>query len=256
MRWPWQKHESVDQDAAQREFEAAFWSTRSRARLLTFVPGDPGNNAVTKLGGVPWWPRNRERPRCPEFGHLMAFVAQYRLADLPELNGDPGLLSFHYCQECQWDALMSYGWIDLRNRSYAVTCLDPHLDEGPDDRGTVAEPIFAAHSVTFEDHYETPTPEDWPATLTAGARRLRKKHFPPNGEPPVCVDGCKLGGWPAWDQSAEWPEYAPGERMFFVAQLDHQLGTQSGWGGGGHAFLFVAPRGTPDRRGELVIQVT
>jgi hypothetical protein len=186
----------------------------------------------------------------------MAFVFQVRLADLSELVADPGLLSFHYCQECQWNAEMSYGWIDQRNRGYDVSVLDPDADKGPDNRGIVAEPLFAGHTAVFEETYETPLFEDWPATLSAGARRLRRKQFSPNPEHPLCSDGCKLGGWPAWDQSAEWPEYAPGERMLFIAQLDHRLGTQSGWGGGGHALLFVAPPGAPDRRGELVIQVT
>jgi hypothetical protein len=67
----------------------------------------------------------------------------------------------------------------------------------------------------------------------------------------------KIGGWTAWDQSSQRPTCDHhGRRMELVAQIDQEVGADTYWGGGGHAFLFAYPPGCGHRRAELVIQTT
>lgn len=54
-------------------------------RLLKDSLGDPGPIAITKIGGIPFWPRGLDRPTC-SLGHRMAFLTQIRLGDVPGWN--------------------------------------------------------------------------------------------------------------------------------------------------------------------------
>src|SRR5579859_3772357 len=95
----------------------ARWTTELRQRaLLTermiLDPGDPGPLPVTKVGGSPWWPSGEARPRCRRSGHLLSFIAQIVLSDDSQLSPDEGLLSFHYCVECEREGFMSFGAAD------------------------------------------------------------------------------------------------------------------------------------------------
>lgn len=198
------------------------------------------------------------RPRCPR-NHSMAFMAQVLLSDVPELTGNAGLLSFHYCVGCQDAGDMSFGASDTSNRGYSVVMFTD-LDRVGDGLGQTVPSPLPSHSVSFSDVIEVPAMEDLaeeelgalPPDYPAGDDDFDEQVWPGV----VHVARSKLGGWPHWQQSAEWPECVHGSRMVFVGQLDFELGENAGLAGGGYAYLFVCPSSCPVRCGELVIQTT
>ncbi|HUR39373.1 MAG TPA: DUF1963 domain-containing protein, partial [Planctomycetota bacterium] len=88
-------------------------------RKMLLKPGDPGPLPVTKVGGVPWWPEGQARPQCWQ-GHRLAFMAQVALDDVAQLAPDPGLLSFHYCDECAHLGTVSFGGENEDRRCHDV----------------------------------------------------------------------------------------------------------------------------------------
>jgi hypothetical protein len=221
---------------------------------LTPDAGTPSQG--TRLGGVPWWPATEERPRCPS-GHLMAFIGQFRMADGPASAKDPGLLSFHYCQECAHAGGMSFGHGDADNRGYEVRLFGRPSTE-TDGQGIVAPSPIQSASVRLSCVEEIPHDADIdPAML--------EKLPLPEGEDQwderswgglTHVMRSKLGGWPSWQQDSDWPQCREGRRMNFVAQIDYAVGCDAPWANGGYAYLFVCPDTCRVRHGELSIQTT
>ncbi len=239
------------------------WLTAIAARCretarMDLAAGDPGPMPVTKLAGVPWWPRGVDRPRC-SVGHPMCFYAQVRLRDVPGLEtGSDVLLSLHYCVVCMRDTRMSFGFGDRENRGYAVTLFDD-LSAVVDGLPSFEPEPMRASSVTLTRIVETPglgdfgtlgegIPDDWwiggdlSEDLGYGFKHVQRS---------------KLGGWPTWAQDAERPECPACGELIFVAQLDWSpCGIDWPWSGGGYGYLFVCQERCERRHGELLIQTT
>ncbi len=117
-------------------------------RRLILLAGDLGMIPVTKIGGAPWWPQGVQRPKCG-WGHNMSFVCQILLKDVPGLNpDDPGMLSFHYCQQCMYEGTASDGWVNseqgndrdpAEQDSYDLRIFENWSRCPPDALGVVAE---------------------------------------------------------------------------------------------------------------------
>lgn len=189
----------------------------------------------------------------------MAFMAQVLLSDVPELPGDAGLISFHYCVECQDAGNMSFGANDANNRGYSVVLFED-LGRSCDGLGQTVPSPLPNHSVAFSEVLEVPAIEELseddldtlPRDYPAGEDDFDEQVWPGV----VHVARSKLGGWPHWHQSPDWPVCGHGARMVFAGQLDWDLGQNAAWGGGGYAYLFVCPSSCLQRAGELVIQTT
>lgn len=238
-------------------FIVALLRLQKPARRIILENGDAGQRPVTKIGGVPWWPQNIMRPTC-SWGHLMEFMAQVRLNDVPEIGkSDMGLLSFHYCTQCSYDGAMSFGFRDAENRGYDVRMFELPEKMKTDEKGTVTETTLAASKVTLSDYQEVPSIEDMPAELS---QIIPGDYFQGGDYEENVYRGlihrplAKLGGWPSWPQSAEWPKTQNG-KMIFVCQLDAVLGERTVWATG-CAMLFVSISSTGARAGELCIQTT
>jgi uncharacterized protein YwqG len=189
----------------------------------------------------------------------MAFQAQVRLADLPSAGGDTGLLSFHYCQQCSEDGRMSFGRSDRENRGYAVTLFEDI--SAPHDGGArSAESWLPAASVSFSETREIPCIEDlWALSCTVPedfAASATSDFDESIGPGCIHVFRSKVGGWPSWQQTPEYPECGEGRRMMFVAQLDCELGKSSAWALGGYAYLFACSSACSRREADLIIQTT
>jgi hypothetical protein len=189
----------------------------------------------------------------------MSFIAQVLLADVPTLeNHSDRILSFHYCDECPKEGKMSFGWGGPNPESYDVTIHPTAIETQIDGLGLLAESIVDAHSVSFRNVEEVPgytdtcelltkRPEDYPG---------RKDDFDEEIYPGLkSVARSKLGGWPTWVQSAQWPRDKPQEWLAFVLQLDWQLCPRTPWCDGGYAYLFVKPAKGGGLQGEFVLQV-
>lgn len=233
---------------------------RTRRLVLTPVltPGDARPTPVTKVGGAPWWPRDRPRPVC-DLGHGMAFTAQVRLSDVPGLADETGLLSFHYCLSCTHEGRMSFGRTDAENRGYAVTLLE-NIEAPPDGLGLATPGCLPEMRVAFSDADEVLGIEDASALgleLPPDLFSEGEDDFDEDvGRGLVHVARSKLGGWPHWQQFPEWPTCREGRRMKFVMQLDYELGEESPWAGGGYAYLFVCGRECGQREADLVVQTS
>jgi hypothetical protein len=187
----------------------------------------------------------------------MAFLAQVRLSDVPALAHDCGLLSFHYCLACADAGRMSFGRSDVRHRGYAVTLFEDSAFV-PDALGVIVRGCLPAAMASFSDVDEVPGLED--------ARALDLE-LPPDlfsegaddwdeniGLGLVHVARSKVGGWPHWQQTPEWPTCHEGRRMTFGMQIDYDLGAKSPWAGGGYAYVFLCGTECRDREADLVVQ--
>lgn len=186
----------------------------------------------------------------------MAFMAQVRLSDVPMLADGGGLLSFHYCLSCTYDGRMSFGRSDDENRGYAVTLFENADDASPDGLGIVSPGCLPEMRVAFADANEVLGQEDaWALDLELPCEG--EDDFDENlGLGLIHVARSKLGGWPHWQQSPEWPTCREGRRMTFVMQIDYEVGEASPWAGGGYAYLFVCGRECNHREADLVLQDT
>ncbi|MCH8923289.1 MAG: DUF1963 domain-containing protein [Planctomycetes bacterium] len=218
---------------------------------LILSGGDPGQVPVTKLSGAPWWPRGVPRPTCVD-GHLMAFIAQIRLDEVPGFDPRPTLISFHYCDQCTYDGKMPWGWEeDGRQRRYNVAVFSAADIKSVDGLGMVTESSVRPQSATSEPGMEVAGLEDiwkmFPETAVPGGA--------PDPDSLMHEESSKLGGWPSWVQHPTIPEDEVGNEMEFVGQLDMHSCPDSAWACG-YAYLFVSQLDEDDPQAELVIQTT
>ena len=205
----------------------------------------------------------------------MSFIAQVRLSEVPELGpNDPGLLSFHYCQECSYEGRMAWGWSNAGGPAedigrYDVTIFTNWQSTEPDGLGVVAEDVLGARIVRLSDRLETPSmddardmselsglidhaEEDDILFMLQDPYEFDIDQFPDLVHMPVS----KLGGWPSWVQYPEVPRDDPNEPLVFVAQLSPMTDDDRETWCCGQLFLFVHPAAYQDRRAKMLIQVT
>ncbi len=222
-------------------------------RVMMLTAGEPGQAFTTKIGGVPWWPAGKPRPHCSH-GHPMSFLGQIRLSDVPGLPTDSKqLLSFHYCMQCVYDGEMPFGWdisggdgksdMSFGNATgYDLTLFDAAESDQPDGLETIAEDIYGAYTVEFEDRDDPPymgeeisIPElpdvpEWERPTYIGYL-LKGKNVDSDDDNyddeedtlgSFTNEGWqrfKLGGWPEWCQSSDWPRLHPDEEVLFLGQF-------------------------------------
>ena len=240
-------------------FRQALLEYKTLTREMVPSQGDPGAEPVTKISGVPWWPASLPRPTC-EHGHLMAFMSQVLLSDVPALSGMRNtLMSFHYCETCMVEGKMSHGWDDSSgNRGYEVAILSETDKRVADGLGIVTESPVKPMSVMFREVVEVPMPDDldiiWdcPDDYPQGADDFDENICPGV----VNVAKPKVGGWPRWVQNCAWPPQADDERVGFVCQLDWMTCQEAAWCLGGYAYLLVKIRDGQPTGGELALQST
>jgi uncharacterized protein YwqG len=235
---------SVSMMSSSNKFVRKMEEYQRPTREMLVSLGDPGCKPITKISGVPWWPAGVERPTCSK-GHLMSFMGQFLLSDVPNFESHTdSLVSFHYCQECSYDGTMSFGWDDTENKSgYDISILTSVSSKKSDNLGTVAEVVIKPYSVTLQKVMEIPgisdlldiCPEDLPEEYPQGEDDLDEKVFPGL----IHVSKRKLGGWPSWVQDAYPPAIADNEQLHFLGQLDWWLCDRATWASGGYAYLFI-----------------
>lgn len=220
-------------------------------QILSLRPGDVGPKPVTKFSGSPWWPAGTKRPQCVN-GHLMAFIAQVRIDEVPGFDQPPTLLSFHYCEECALGGNMAWGWSDKgkQERYRITTFIDLECDV--DNLGIVAPAPIAAQLVSSQGATDGMNIFDiwrrFPSTAKPGGLRTVLPLL-------AHEDRAKLGGWPSWAQETQRPKDDMDNKMDFVAQLDGPVSRGCAWETG-YAYLFATNYPDEPSEGELVIQTT
>src|SRR5690348_4120854 len=69
--------------------------------IFTFSRQEPADRMATRIGGLPYWPRERPWPICKECRRPLVFAAQLDFRDPRGRSTVPGDgLTFHDCYSC------------------------------------------------------------------------------------------------------------------------------------------------------------
>ena len=226
---------------------------------MKFYAGNGAKSLDTKIGGVPWWPANVERPKCKQ-GHYMSFISQINLKDWPDNQNRVGVVSFHYCIQCQHDGDMAFGWYYDQNKNYDIRVFSD-ISVAPDELGAMGLNV-PEQTPAFEAIIEIPDVNDLPQEIASILPDEFFEFIPPDYDEFSIIQsdyvwhnlkhvhGSKVGGYPTWVQDSEWPLGANGQNMKFLTQLDSIVGEIASWANG-TAFLFI----DEDENGNLVAEM-
>lgn len=153
------------------------------ADVFVFGRGEPARRDVTKIGGLPYWPRSRPWPRDAA-GEPLTFVAQFCFADSRDIVGRlPGdvLLLFAAKEDLRQDVeegALAVEWMPLGE----ATLME--AEEVPQGANTWEVPAFygAIHRS-----------RDYPGSEGHFSRYNRPERL-------AVLDGTKIGGVPPWIQ--------------------------------------------------------
>jgi hypothetical protein len=220
----------------------------SLARIPFFAVCADTDGAVTdsKFSGIPWLNRAEQWPKCKNCDKEMQLLLQLNLKSLPAeaMIAGTGFMQLFYCTNvnphCEVDC-GSWFWND---RAMLVRIITPE-----DESAAVPAPL----SLPFS---ESPVVNAFPAKVIrrwdAGVPELPRVEELigyveiPEDEQTDLYDaedaqtyagpegGDKLGGWPCWIQSVEYPDCRQcGKPMKVVFQIDSDVNLPYMWGDGG-----------------------
>ena len=254
-------------DEARRAF-APWRGQHARPAWRPVTELGEGDVAASRFGGRPALRPGEPWPACAACGRPQTLFLQLDLDALPEGAGEfgGGLLQFFYCVECEqdgrgepWRAFSDMHLFRRPGPPGDLVIGDP--DEATDDWEPV-EPLSVRHVTAWKPVEDLPAVAEaegirveWAAQSGRGSGDARLHRvtwsdggitFESSGRPSEVIDvvgrpagGDKLGGWPAWVQSPQWPDCPKcGGRMRLLFQLgsNYNLDFMFGDAGTGHAF--------------------
>ena len=146
--------------------------------------GEPVNRAVTKIGGLPYWPLDRPWPSRTD-GNPLTFVAQFNFVDSMDITGPlPGDLLVIFA-----DSEAECGYIEGSETHLAWFSLDQRftLVEHAPETDWPIDPCYATLYRTV----------DYPDVDSDIFEAYSSPYLFP------CLEGTKVGGAPRWIQNAE-----------------------------------------------------
>ncbi len=195
--------------------------------------GDAALNG-SKYSGLPLLQVGEGWPECAACGAAQQLFLQLSIATLPEgaqalLGLNTGMLQMFYCTVCEAEG---ESWAPFAP-SHLLRIIDDRIGAEapalPEEFHTRGETYFPAKTITgwapFEDFPNLEEDIDLP--------ELSDEEFDAYyvSEPYLNADGDKLGGWPAWVQSEEYPQCPECDtRMHAIYQLDSNDGVPWMWG--------------------------
>jgi hypothetical protein len=222
---------ALSEEALRREFGR-----------IAFVPRtEPGqrDGAKSHFAGRPWLARGEAWPRCGECDSAMQLFLQLDLDALPD-GGPPqrsgGLAQLFYCtndqQDCEVDG---QGWAAFSPISLARV-VDPTANGAVAARDLAPGKPFAPRTILgWDQRPDLPNMDELEAlgaVLNDEVEGLLE-----NAELPLQQD--KLGGWPAWVQSVEYPPCPEcGAEMELLFQLESEEGLPYMFGDSGNGHLM------------------
>lgn len=152
---------------------------REPTDVFVLANGEPTDRRVTKIGGVPFWPRKQEWPMTDD-GQPMRFLAQFCFADSGFIFQHlPGQLLSIFCSPSGYQAdKLQFHWLGPRETDLVQ----------PEDIpvSTDLTPVFGVLHRSY-DYAELPD----------SMSRYRRSHLL------YRIQGTKIGGLPSWIQSEE-----------------------------------------------------
>lgn len=219
------------------QFAVAFRRAHARPAWRPDTDG-PAGHATNWFGGVPLRRRGEPWPVCGSCRKPMQFFVQLDLAALPAACAVPqrsGLLQVYYCSaddgECAtWQPFSGTARIEVVPATGDLVAM-----RGP------TEPLAQTAFAGWQPFADPPHPEDFAAlgleldydfaNKTVGVR-CSNPPFVADGfaidqniaeRIAISATGDKLGGWPYWVQSSEYPSCPVcGVAMALVLQIDSE----------------------------------
>lgn len=182
--------------------------------------GDP-DGPLSKMGGRPWLPEGTEWPACPNCHEPMQLLLQLDTSSLPaeapDLGG--GLIQLFYCTTleplCAVDCEAFYPF----SRAVLARRLDPAVPGATPGGEPVQRPLPARAIRGWEALVDIPHWDE-----------LEQEEIEISEDEEEAIDslelpapGDKLGGWPFWVQSIDYPQCPEcGHTMRLVFQIDSE----------------------------------
>jgi len=216
---------------------AALLRPHLRAAFVPQVKAGGATGPVTKIAGEPWLPAGAEWPVCPNCKRPMQLILQLDLETLPAGAGahGKGLAQLFYCLSsdplCEVDCEAFFAF----SKSCVARLVDGHAP------GKDAEPRETPNALRPKRIVGWKAAEDLPNTEELDELGVSAEYDGPlwkalqAAQRPLPKD--KLGGWPCWSQSPEYPscpECKAPMRLLFQIDSDDAVGCSWGDGGCGH----------------------
>lgn len=228
---------------------------RARHARPAWRPVTEERRGESQFGGVPRLAAGEPWPRCQACGQPMHLFVQLAMAALPAgfARRGAGLLQLFYCSR---DDGSCETWRPFSGAHVARLLDAPATDAIPPAGLT---PLPARAIVGWRELVDYPHPEDHGelglfyvydftrnrVTIHCDDPPLELREVPSDeaAETIACAEpGDKLGGWPHWVQSAEYPACPDcGQRMELVLQLDSEDQVDHMFGDGGCGHLTQCP---------------
>lgn len=214
-------------------------------RTTWFPVVKDGDGAVSdsKFSGKPVLKQGESWPVCPNCNKQMQLFVQLNLSDIPKDAGaeGEGFLQMFYCTsyephcEVQCEAFFPFAKSTLvRIVSNAEAASHDH------SMPSSLEPFPAKTITGWEEATDYPGYEE---RSDEGVELTEEEENLSYDEEIAPQTGDKLGGWPAWVQSVEYPSCPDcGSTMQLVFQLDSEVNVPYMWGDSGIGHITQCPQ--------------
>ncbi len=177
--------------------------------VFTFSRKSSSDRLATRVGGLPYWPKDDPWPVCGSCGEPLAFAAQIDFRHKSVRKSVPGdVLTFHYCFDCSpWtsdeteQSLLTWHNFDSTVRLIREPVVPSSLED--DEPG----PVFGEPHEAID--YPTPS-EAFGGSIIKGERYTFRQ---------FSLEGTKIGGYPPPIQQVEIPLDRTGRPMRFLGTI-------------------------------------
>ncbi|MGL4610210.1 MAG: DUF1963 domain-containing protein [Trueperaceae bacterium] len=173
------------------------------------VQEEDGGILASKFSGTPWLAKNEDWPQCECCGSEMNFFLQLNLESLPMEARGKGLLQMFYCTKCDsWEPF---------SPSHLLRVVYP--DSVGNTLVALPNKAFPAKRIiAWEALEEYPGYAEWEdLAIPIQVPDIAAEAV----EDMLAKEGDKLGGWPNWIQSVEYPNCPLcNKQMQLVFQID------------------------------------
>ncbi|MFX1474886.1 MAG: DUF1963 domain-containing protein [Promethearchaeota archaeon] len=213
-----------------------------RSTWLPLVEEGDGGLSDSKFAGTPWLNKGDKWPICPMCNKPLQFFLQLNLDELLEgIRGrfGSGILQMFYCLNCEPECceVLAEAWWPFA-KSELIRVIQPTEPAERIDLPDFESPFPPKRIVGWEQKDDYPHYDDlreMKAELTDDEiQALWDAGYPRPGE--------KLGGYPLWVQSLEYPNCPIcDKRMELVFQIDSEQNLPTMWGDAGIGHITQCP---------------
>ncbi len=212
-----------------------------RSTWLPQVEEGDGDLADSKFAGKPWLNKGEQWPKCPLCSKPIQFFLQLNLETLPEETRGrvgTGILQMFYCLNCEPDCceVLADAWEPFA-KSELIQVIQPKEQAEVIEIPEFRNPFPPKRIVGWKQEDDYPDYDD----LTDMGVKLELEEF---GfiEDDYPRQGDKLGGYPFWVQSPEYPNCPVCQkRMELVFQIDSEKNLPNMWGDMGVGHITQCP---------------